>query len=279
MIEIHASPDEVAAGKLTDDHLEAAVRAVREDSFVVLHNAIDLGHIDALYEKFLEDRARLDRLAKPLGPGRGNQQMPREPEYLFEDVMKNPLAAQVMGAVYGSGVGCGMYTTNTNLPGVGVQELHIDQRERRADDPVGYPTNCFVMNVPLVDFTEENGATEVWPGTHVTPCSIGQRYVSAEEEETRRKIRPPEIAVLLRGSALLRDIRIWHRGRANHTDIVRTMIGMITIPYDAATMPRSTMANLGPFHESARDFFATGPVYYNVEFVNHWVDIVELPVK
>ena len=45
MIELTITTAEKKRGHLTPAHLKEAVRAVREDGFVVLHEAIDTKHI------------------------------------------------------------------------------------------------------------------------------------------------------------------------------------------------------------------------------------------
>ena len=71
---------------------------------------------------------------------------------------------------------------------------------------------------------ETNGATEIWPGTHRLP---GPGHVSEHDEQARRDVVPPVRAASRKGDAVLRDIRLWHRGVPNHGTEGRHMIGMI----------------------------------------------------
>lgn len=83
--------------------------------------------------------------------------------------------------------------------------------------------------------TPENGSTEVWLGTHqdtnlyVQEGKHGERAsgrIKLEELEKRRAIRPPCQPVVPKGSIIIRDLRLWHAGVGNRTDMVRVMLAM-----------------------------------------------------
>src|SRR5206468_4690609 len=87
-----------------------------------------------------------------------------------------------------------------------------------------------VVNVPVVDMNPENGSTELWPGTHLdTTVAVAQGDLKVPEVvvERRRAEVPPIQPAVRRGSVLIRDIRLWHRGMPNHTAAPRPMIAMI----------------------------------------------------
>ena len=148
--------------------------------------------------------------------------MPRDPEHLHPEIITNPLLVQVTAAILGKDVHSAFYNGNTNMPGSVEQPLHRDSRDLELNKlPV---TTAVVINISPVDFDETNGATEIWPGTHRIP---GPSAVTAEAEAERRTIRPPARAITRKGDAVLRDIRLWHRGVPNHSAAARHMIGMI----------------------------------------------------
>lgn len=83
--------------------------------------------------------------------------------------------------------------------------------------------------------TPENGSTELWLGTHtdsgmhVQDGRQGERAsgrIKLDVLEKRRAIRPPSQPVVPKGSFVLRDLRLWHAGIGNQTDIVRVMLAM-----------------------------------------------------
>ncbi len=65
---------------------------------------------------------------------------------------------------------------------------------------------------------------EAWPGgTHLTPenLSIAEYIVPAAAE-----IKPVRM-LMSKGSLLIRDVRMWHRGTPNNSDQIRPNIGLI----------------------------------------------------
>jgi hypothetical protein len=84
--------------------------------------------------------------------------------------------------------------------------------------------------VPVVTMDEENGSTEVWPGSHLdTTMSIQLETIKVPEgiAARRREIAPPLQPRVEAGSILIRDMRLWHRGMPNRTEEPRPMIAMI----------------------------------------------------
>ncbi|MBT5830691.1 MAG: hypothetical protein HOH77_10905, partial [Candidatus Latescibacteria bacterium] len=79
-----------------------------------------------------------------------------------------------------------------------------------------------VVNVFPMDVYEDNGCTEIWPGSHRVSGVITDALVEARSAEV-----PPIPAVAPKGSVIVRDLRLWHRGVPNTSDEFRHMIAMI----------------------------------------------------
>jgi ectoine hydroxylase-related dioxygenase (phytanoyl-CoA dioxygenase family) len=110
------------------------------------------------------------------------------------------------------------------------QPVHSDADFDHPDHPFAY-----VVNVPLITMTPENGSTEVWLGTHantglhVQEGRHGERASSRirqEDLDNRRAIRPPCQPIVPKGSIVVRDLRLWHAGMGNRTDTIRVMLAM-----------------------------------------------------
>lgn len=110
------------------------------------------------------------------------------------------------------------------------QPVHSDADFAHPVHPFAY-----VINVPLITMTPENGSTEMWLGTHtntglhVQDGLHGERAsgrVKQDELEKRRAIRPPCQPVVPKGSLVVRDLRLWHAGIGNQTEIARVMLAM-----------------------------------------------------
>lgn len=228
------SPQEVAEGKLTSENLGTAVSAIQRDGCVVLQDIIDLEHIRILREKMMEDVALFTgRKDAPFNFNRGNVQQdpPPFPPYLFKDVLLNELVIQVTKTVLGAGVKSNFYSGNTAIKSDLRQPVHVDVGQLWSGMEVASPTFGIVVNVPVVDVSAENGSTELWLRTHLNPSvSIHDPKINIPEEtleSARQAGYQPIQADVKAGSAVLRDIRLWHAGVPNHTDTPRPMIAMI----------------------------------------------------
>jgi ectoine hydroxylase-related dioxygenase (phytanoyl-CoA dioxygenase family) len=233
MLELDITPGELHSGHMSSEHLEAAVRAIKTDGFLVLKNVVDTAHLDALRERMLDDLQHiLARKDAPFNFNTGNVQQdpPPFPPYLFRDVLLNDMAIAVTKAVLGAGVKNSAYTGNTALPGGSKQPVHADMGQLWQNLETATPPYALVVNVPVVDMSEENGSTEIWRGTHLdTTIFVQHEDIKVPEDrlEAQRAIAPPLQPRVQRGSILIRDIRLWHRGMPNHTQNPRPMIAMI----------------------------------------------------
>jgi Phytanoyl-CoA dioxygenase (PhyH) len=225
-VRLQVTENEYYARKLDDETLKAAVEAIRVDGYVVLGGVVDLAVLDALKPKLDEDTAELLRRGEWGGtgqlPGHLSQSMPRSKEHIYRDVVTNPLVIQVTAEILGEGLHNHFYNGNTNMLGSEVQPLHRDA-PHLWPDPV-HPVTSLVINMSPIDVDESNGATELWPGTHLI---LGSTGVTAAAEEERRAVVPPVRAVTRKGDAVVRDPRLWHRGVPNLGTETRHMIAMV----------------------------------------------------
>ncbi|GAA2092655.1 hypothetical protein GCM10009841_01740 [Microlunatus panaciterrae] len=234
MITIDVPEADRTAGQLSGDALREAVEALRIDGFVVLNDVVDLAHLDILHERMIADvRALQARSDAPYNWTAGNLQQdpPPFPPYLFDDVLLNPFVISVTSAVLGPRIKNVMYGGNTSLPSDQRQPVHADHAHlwptSMLEGP--HPAAQLVVNVATVDVSPENGATEIWPGTHrELGVGVGDDIkIGPEALEARRAICPPMQPTVRRGSVLIRDIRLWHAGMPNHTTAPRPMIAMV----------------------------------------------------
>jgi ectoine hydroxylase-related dioxygenase (phytanoyl-CoA dioxygenase family) len=221
--------EEIAAGKLSSAHLNRAVEAIRTAGYTVLENVVSHAHLDVLRERMDEDSQKLIAAQKWGGAGRlpGHLQQGPPPfaPYVFPDIVANPFVIQVTRELLGEGLYNSFYNGNTNCPGSGTQPLHGDGSHLWPGMEVAHPAASVVINISPMDVSEENGSVEMWPGSHLETCV--PRPIDAAAEAARRKVAPPVRGNAKKGSALIRDMRLWHRGVPNHSDRPRHMIAMI----------------------------------------------------
>jgi hypothetical protein len=255
------------------EQLAAAVAVLGRDGFVVLEDVIDLGHLEMLRERMLEDLPKiLAREDAPFNWHTGNVQHdpPPFPPYLFRDVLLNDQVIAVTKTVLGMGLKNAYYSGNTAMPGGKEQPVHVDTGQLWPNLQYPTPPYGLVVNVPVVSMDRENGSTEIWPGTHHDPTVEIQRgdiKIPPEVVEKRREVAPPIQPSVRCGSVVVRDIRIWHRGMSNFTDTPRPMIAMIHWiswwrPGERLTFPRGTESFFEhpDLHTAAR--FVDEPIDY-----------------
>ncbi len=271
---IRVTATERAAAGLHEDHLATALRAMREDGVLVLEDAVDPSHVAALRQRMLADipavRARSDA---PFNWNTGNLQQspPRELGLLFRDVLCNDQAVAITSALMPAPRNC-YYSGNTALPSTQRQPVHGDggQLWHACSD---HPPYAVVVNLLLQDTDAGNGATEIWPGSHHLPGVIacgGDILVPQTALEARRAVRPPLQPTLRCGSLVLRDLRLWHAGMPNHSQVPRLMIAMI---HNAGWMPVWQRPQLPAL---ARELLAHSQLAQEAEWLDEAIDHTRL---
>lgn len=267
------SPAEVQSGQISSAHLKEAVRALREDGYVILNDVVDRQHAAVLRDKMIEDAEQiLARDDVPYNFNIGNIQQDPPPfhPYLFRDVLLNDMVIAVTKAVLGPGLKNAFYSGNTALPKQGGrQPVHADLGQLWPDLEVAPPPVALVVNVLPVDVSPLNGSTEIWPGTHQDTTVYVQRgdiKVPAAKVAARREISPPFQPAARAGSVVIRDMRLWHAGMPNQTDTPRPMVAMIHwVSWWNAVEPMI-------FPKGTEDFFKHPDLKSLIEFVDGPID-------
>jgi hypothetical protein len=225
MISIDITPEERKTGQLAPAKLAIAIQAVAEDGVVALRQAIAVGPVDQLGAKMLADLARYAELYEIDNNFQGVRPPPFHP-FLFPEIVFNEPAITMSRAILGPGATLTSYGANTAFVGSQTQQVHADAVPPQPD-PLG-PCTLLVVNVPLIDMTEENGATIYWPGTHRDGrLHSGNRFPTEGMIAEWQANRPAERAVAQRGDLILRDMRVWHGGMPNRTQTHRPMLALV----------------------------------------------------
>jgi ectoine hydroxylase-related dioxygenase (phytanoyl-CoA dioxygenase family) len=200
---------------MDDATRNAHVERVQRDGFTIVEKAIEPALIDAL-------NAALDRLereldAKPAMNGFEGHKTVRIYNLLkhgapFESVPVHQNVLPVVEGVLDSGCLISSMSSIAIDPGETAQPVHADDMVI----PLAKPHRAIVCNSmwALTDFTDENGATRLVPGSHLKPNpEYGGRYETIP-------------ATMKKGSVLIWEGALWHGGGANRTQKRRTGIAM-----------------------------------------------------
>jgi ectoine hydroxylase-related dioxygenase (phytanoyl-CoA dioxygenase family) len=208
------------------------VARFHRDGFVVIENALPRDFVQATCAAFMQAmNAKVERFnLAPVKPtdgrdkandnvkidfrpeggnhdlNRWNMHLPTRPEFLNERLIANPVALPVIKALLGPEPLAFLIASDTPYPGSGFQNIHQD-----------FPRFGLTVNIPLVDFTEDNAPLEVWPGSHMRgePFHAGKVDLSAAEIKAMAARIPGRRMLIKAGSILIRDQRLVHRGTGN----------------------------------------------------------------
>ena len=133
------------------------------------------------------------------------------------------------------------------LPHAPEQLWHIDGPHLFLDHPYHLPAHCLNVFIPLIDLTEENGPTQICPGSHfLTKSSTRTFKASADHLTAIHYTDPPVNLTAAAGSIFLFDYRLLHRGLANDSSHPRPILYLVIARpwYQDRTFPARTLAAL-----------------------------------
>ncbi len=249
-------PSEISGWKLSDQHREDAIRALRVSGYVIFENVLDAAHVQRLHGAFMEI---FERYIGEIGDNRGKQRqggvpLPIEGEFADPVLIGNALVIDLIEQLLGPELVCSYFSSDTPLPGSQYQPVHRDGKDLFPGVPVTVPPYMYELNVPLVDFREDNGPIEVWPRTHLVSdfqlleqqrdeLQVGNGQLTITTDSGRpasvlasalRDTGVQQFAdglagqpvLMPAGSFLVRDPRMWHRGTPNRSAAARPMLSL-----------------------------------------------------
>ena len=136
---------------------------------------------------------------------------------IFRRLVLNETVRTLIAHVLGEEVLLSSFTGNIANPGGLAQGLHRDDGYAPRDLGIPIVANSLYM---LDDFTEENGATRVAPGSHLDPS-----YTAAAPPQTVAATGPA-------GTVMVFDGRLWHGTGANRSSVRRAgVLGYYCRPF------------------------------------------------
>jgi hypothetical protein len=217
---------ERAQKRLTKSHLAEAIRQVQESGYVILESGLSDDWVARMQSAF-DAEGRRCQPHKDGDQTRGGCSAPLRVPFLDPLAVENPWGLQIIESMMGEDIWTIMpYHTNTSWPGAGTQHIHRDTQHLFPGYPVALPPTLMILHIPLIDFTEENGSTELWPGTHLVTDKTPED--NEPEQLAKRAARMPSVRTNMpAGSVLVRDMRVWHRGMPNESNDIRTMLSIV----------------------------------------------------
>lgn len=188
------------------ERIQAYADEIRSVGYTILDETLPqevIAEMLAAFDPLLEEK----RASEPSNRGANRFQMylPFEPPFADTRLYAHPTALAVMENLFGQDYICTYFASDTPSQGAEYQKVHLDCRLPFPEGPYGVPVYSVVLNVPLVDYTEENGPLEIWPnGTHL--------IAQPTDMERMAQVMPSVRLKLKAGGILLRDARMWHRG-------------------------------------------------------------------
>lgn len=211
---------------------ELWLREFHLNGFLVLRNFLPVDLVSEMFdelEPLLESehaKAEADGYSKGRSKGRLSLHVAPYADMLEGALTdpryrSNPVIEELVDAILGAG--CwkpGWTVVEAVWKGAEFMGWHSDQKiEDTPDIDAPHETIRVTYNIPLVDFTWANGATEFIPGSHRLP----RRFHDSADTLAIPHIYPA-LVQLERGDAILRDGNALHRGTPNLTDRVRPML-------------------------------------------------------
>jgi ectoine hydroxylase-related dioxygenase (phytanoyl-CoA dioxygenase family) len=225
---LEISEQERAAGKLEEEKIQIAVEQIKKNGYIVLEKVLSEDQINELkgaYEPLFEEYT--SKKGFNTGTNRAQMFLPFAEPFNAEHVFANPLALSVIDKIVGEDCRCTYFASDTAGPGSDYQNVHSDLPPLFPELGVALPCYSLVLNIPLVDVTEENGPLEVWPGgTHLDPENTNHTDIWGETLRAAKGMYSEKVHMAA-GSMVIRDIRMWHRGTPNVTESNRTNLAFI----------------------------------------------------
>lgn len=135
-------------------------------------------------------------------------------EALFDAAWLHPRVLAAARHLLGEGLRLTGVSSRGIRPGHGQQALHVDWGGQ-GEPQVWYACHAICA---LVDFTEQNGATRVIPGSHRNPWMMNKRYDPRRPHPAQRQLVGPA------GTIFLLNIHCYHSAMHNAADEPRLAI-------------------------------------------------------
>jgi len=189
------------------------IESLERDGYVILEAAIDRSRIAELVDALAPHEAH-----RPMGRNTFEGELSQRVYSLagkgdaFRRLIEHPDVISILDRVLMPNYLLSTAQSIRLHPGETAQAWHTDDSFYLAPRPHALPLAVSVIWA-IEDFTEDNGATEIVPGSH--------RWSNEHPDSVEHTPMP---AVMPAGSAIVFDSALWHRGGANRATRTRLAI-------------------------------------------------------
>ena len=189
--------------------------ALDREGYVVLPGVVDVDWLEQLRAAFESECEKDGRatVVKESGTRHLNDLVNRDP--VFEGVYTHPRVLAGVHHILRDAFRVGQIGGRDPLPGYGQQGLHADWTARSKGEPFRIVTAIWLLD----DFTGENGATRVVPGTHHLLTQPPKSFADPASRHPDQRI-----IVAKAGSVLVFNGHLWHSGTANKSSRSRRVL-------------------------------------------------------
>lgn len=162
---------------------------------------------------------------------------------VFAGVYTHPKILAAVYHVLGCSFRLGQIGGRDPLPGYGQQGLHADWPARAKGEPFRIVTAIWLLD----DFTADNGATRLVPGTHKLLTPPPKSLASPASRHPDQKV-----IVARAGSVLVFNGHLWHSGTSNKSNQPRRVLQCLFVGRDEFRFSGVTVENPDRLPSAAR---------------------------
>lgn len=225
---IEQTLDECGVTDLTLSATEKA--ALDRDGYVVFRDVVDANLLERLRAAFENACVTSAGAVKESGTRHANDLVNQD--QLFESVYTHPRLLAAVYHILQTAFRLAQINGREPLPGYGQQGLHADWTSRARGEPYRIVTSIWLLD----DFTSQNGATRLVPGTHALLTQPPKNLADPSSRHPDQRV-----IVAPAGSVLVFNGHLWHSGTQNKTDQRRRVLQCSFVGRDETRFTRITV--------------------------------------
>ncbi len=151
-----------------------------------------------------------------------------EPPFSDPILVNNEIFMPAIRAILGEDCRIMLQGVVISLPNAAEQPWHIDGEHLFIDHPGHLPAHCINVFIPLEDISEENGPTQVCPGSHFLTKSKTRTFKASADNLAAIEYSDTPLSFIAKaGSIFLFDYRLLHRGLPNTSSRARPILYLV----------------------------------------------------